>query len=192
MSSVAGSLIEAPESPFEQAPEFIGAFPQGRPKSPRELESELLDSIMAIKATTGTSTSPRDYSPIGSAFSTLRAEQLEHTIAEGRRRLLALEEGWDGESGSGYQERTIDYAVDYLRLLCRVSGVAALERVRIRPGNEGGVDLHWRVDEFELLITFKPDGSVLYYGDDYQRNLIQGESMPDPNFLDCWMEHLSR
>ena len=116
---------------------------------------------------------------------------IEATIASAREYILSLKDGWDGEGGLGYEEQTFDRAACYLRSLCTVTAhVEELEKVRILPGSDGGVDLHWEVEKFELLITFEHDGSVLYYGDDYGKSRIEGETKPCIRFLNCWMESL--
>ena len=108
-------------------------------------------------------------------------------IFEAKERILILEEDWDDEGCPAYQEKTIDAAAQFLYQLDSPS----VTNVRIAPAGEGSIDLHWKMDKFELLINFHPDGSVSYYGDDYNGNLIRGSSCPKPGLISCWMEHTS-
>ena len=114
---------------------------------------------------------------------------IRQTVDEAKKRLLALEENWDGEGSPAYQERTIESATTFLYELVEKSETLEATKVRILPASEGSIDLHWKTELFELLVNFRPDGSVSYYGDDYCENSIQGQTRPKPGFISCWMEH---
>ncbi len=108
-------------------------------------------------------------------------------VDRAKARILRLEENWDDAGCSAYKEETIKAAAKFLHQL---EGSKAI-KVRIAPASEGSIDLHWKMDKFELLINFHPDNSVSYYGDDYNGNLIRGNSCPKPEFISCWMKHTS-
>ena len=114
---------------------------------------------------------------------------IRQTMDETKKRLLALEEDWDGDGAPAYQEESIEAAADFLYELVEKSEVLEATRVRILPASEGSIDLHWKSPRFELLVNFRPDGSVSYYGDDYCENSIQGKTRPKPGFIACWMGH---
>ena len=114
---------------------------------------------------------------------------IRQTVDEAKKRLLALEENWDGEGSPAYQERTLEAAAGFLYALVEQSETLKAAKVRILPASEGSIDLHWKTDRFELLVNFRPDGSVSYYGDDYCENSIEGQTRPKPEFISCWMEH---
>jgi hypothetical protein len=117
---------------------------------------------------------------------------IRQTVDEAKKRLLALKEDWDGEGSPAYQERTIEAATTFLyELVAKSETLEATKKVRILPASEGSIDLHWKTELFELLVNFRPDGSVSYYGDDYCENSIQGQTRPKPGFISCWMEHAS-
>ena len=113
---------------------------------------------------------------------------IRQAVDEAKKRLLALEENWDGEGSPAYQERTIEAATTFLYELVEKSETLEATKVRILPASEGSIDLHWKTELFELLVNFRPDGSVSYYGDDYCENSIQGQTRPKPGFISCWME----
>ena len=116
---------------------------------------------------------------------------IRQTVDEAKKRLLALEENWDGEGSPAYQERTLEAAADFLYALVEKSETLEATKVRILPASEGSIDLHWKTELFELLVNFRPDGAVSYYGDDYCENSIQGKTCPNLEFISCWMEHTS-
>ena len=113
---------------------------------------------------------------------------IRQTVDEAKKRLLALEENWDGEGSPAYQERTLEAAAGFLYALVEKSETLEATKVRILPASEGSIDLHWKTELFELLVNFRPDGSVSYYGDDYCENSIQGKTCPNLEFISCWME----
>ena len=85
---------------------------------------------------------------------------IRQTVDEAKKRLLALEENWDGEGSPAYQERTLEAAAGFLYALVEQSETLEAAKVRILPASEGSIDLHWKTDRFELLVNFRPDGSV--------------------------------
>ena len=114
---------------------------------------------------------------------------IRQTLDEAKKHLLALEEDWDGEGAPAYQEETIEAAANFLYELVEKSEVLEATQVRILPASEGSIDLHWKSARFELLVNFRPDGSVSYYGDDYYENSIQGKARPNSGFIAYWMDY---
>lgn len=94
------------------------------------------------------------------------------------RWLLDLKDDWDGEGSPAYSEATWLKATKFLR-----DFVASLSTVydvniglpKIGAGPQGSIDLHWKNDQFELLINIPVDGHVaMFYGDDYNENVMEG------------------
>ena len=109
-------------------------------------------------------------------------------VNEAKERILRrLEEDRSDEGWPPYQKKTLDDAIEFL---CKLDTEQANE-AQILAASGGSIDLHWKMDKFELLINFKPNSVVGYYGDDYHGNLIQGRSCPKPYFIMCWMRHTS-
>ena len=50
----------------------------------------------------------------------------------------------------------------------------------IKPGPDGGIDIHWKESKFELLMTFhsEADEPVSYYGDDRANDAVKGTLDP--------------
>lgn len=115
----------------------------------------------------------------------IRNIEIDRTVQEAKDRILSIEgdadEGWPA-----YEEKTLDHAAAFLYQLDN----RETAKVRVLPASGGSIDLHWKKDEFELLINFSPDGSVDYYGDDYKGNLIQGNTSK-PQLIACWMKHIN-
>ena len=123
-----------------------------------------------------------------------RLEEIEQAINRAKETILPIVNDWDGESTFSYAEETIDAAATFLRQLVQKTEIPEMMAVRISPSGQGSIDLHWRQEQFELLVNFLDGGSGgTYYGDDYKGNSIQGEdSIPKPGFIACWMESLVR
>ena len=112
---------------------------------------------------------------------------LETKVNEAKERILRLEEDWDDAGCPAYKPETLDAAAQFLYQIDNPEAI----NVRIAPASEGSIDLHWKMDKFELLINFRSDNSVSYYGDDYNGNLIRGGSCPKPGLISCWIKHTS-
>ena len=110
------------------------------------------------------------------------------------RKILDLEEDWDGDGACAYAKETWQKAVFFLRNL--IDGlpeyaldIEASEELipEILPGPNGSIDLEWEADRFDLLINIPKDGELAsYYGDDYGENQIKGNlniSAPNPAFF---------
>jgi len=51
---------------------------------------------------------------------------------------------------------------------------------KIQPGPEASIDLHWKMERFELLVNIPNDPSkpATFYGDDYGDLCIRGNLNP--------------
>ena len=115
--------------------------------------------------------------------------EIDETVAEARNHILSLGEDWDGEGSPPFQEETFDRAAAYLRQLHETLEFPRALKADIQPlAGEGSIGLHWREQGFQLLIIFRANGSMSYYGDSQdQSNCIKGASLPKPAFLACWI-----
>ena len=111
--------------------------------------------------------------------------KLNQIAQEARDRILNIE-GDEEDGWPGYEKETLDYAISFLNEL----DVELAERVSIFAASSGTIDLHWKEDKFEMLINFTPEGNMGYYGDDYNGNLIQGNSN-NPKLISCWMNNIA-
>ena len=96
-------------------------------------------------------------------------DTLSSAIQESRS-LLDLPDDWDDEGSPGYAEATWMRAVDFLlhnaERLWQDQGVT-VSAPEILPGPNGSIDLHWRVNNHELLLNIPANLDELadYYGD---------------------------
>ena len=95
------------------------------------------------------------------------------------RRILELEDDWDDEGSPGYTESTWKRATDFLlndSLRLWQEYRIRVEVPRILPGPDGSIDIHWRVNQRELLINIPASEGELasYYGDDQADGIIKG------------------
>lgn len=83
--------------------------------------------------------------------------------------MLRWESGWDDEGAPQIEIFAWLQAVDFLHAF---EGPAP----SITPGPEGGVDVHWKTENRELLITFRTEYPPSYYGDNrHGRDRRKGE-----------------
>lgn len=107
--------------------------------------------------------------------------------------LLKLVNDWDGEGATAIRKETLDRTVHFLRqgnyLFRTVSG-RELDIPRISPGPNGGIDLYWKLESFQLLLHIPSDVSrrIEFYGESADstsaRGFIDNESISLPFF---WM-----
>jgi hypothetical protein len=121
-------------------------------------------------------------------------EEIDHLIGSSRK-MLELEEDWDGEGASPIAESTWQRAVDFLR------GAAStlwskynlqMESPSIVPASDGSIDLHWKLSNRELLINIPPKQNEWadYYGDNKRGgNIVKGTLNTEaPNYwLFVWL-----
>ncbi len=97
------------------------------------------------------------------------------------KRLLELQENWDGEGSAGYAVETLKHAVSFVRNTLTVT--RSIRRVpvpEILPADEGSIDVYWKTDTYELLVNIPADVTELatFYGDDFGRLTIEGTFDP--------------
>src|SRR4051812_3272252 len=108
--------------------------------------------------------------------------EIEQAIAESRA-ILNLGENWDGEGAAAYTEgpwrRATEFLLRHATYLFKELGVV-IEAPVIGPGPDGGIDLHWKTDHFEMLLNFPKEAGdrATFYGDDYGSIYIKGTLDP--------------
>jgi len=110
---------------------------------------------------------------------TFRLSRVEAVI-EDSRRLLDLQDNWDGEGAHVICHETWQRAVEFLARNARWlwdRNQFVIEPPDITPVPDGSVDLHWDKPSHELLINIPPDKNAMagFYGDDRGRISIRGE-----------------
>ncbi len=90
------------------------------------------------------------------------------------RDIISLTPNWDGEGGIGCDEATwlrayhivVDHAVFMLRQFQKV-----ICPYRVMPDLEGGLDIHWRSGELELLLNVPCDSdeTVTFFGNNQSK-----------------------
>jgi hypothetical protein len=108
--------------------------------------------------------------------------QLEQEIQRSRR-ILSLEDDWDGEGSKGYSEQAWSRATGYLRRQARACWLrhgVVIPTPTIGPGPEGSIDIHWQTEFYELLVNIPADPAIpaSFYGDDYGTLSIKGTFDP--------------
>jgi hypothetical protein len=116
-------------------------------------------------------------------------------MTAGRKRLLALEDDWDGEGSPRYAPETLDrverFLVTYLHYCSHRYGVV-VPVPQLRPGPEGSVDIHWEERSYELLLEFPADGPLASYSGENVRGeeiegLIDVTAFPVASGLVLWL-----
>ncbi len=119
--------------------------------------------------------------------------QLQTTIEKATHRILSLADNWDGEGSEPYEAATFERAAEFLtsnatRLWNMYSTV--MDIPKILPGPNGSIDIHWEVDDHELLVTIPPDPAdpITYYGDS-PRSTTKGtlQTTADAEWLLLWL-----
>lgn len=105
-------------------------------------------------------------------------------IIEKSKYLLELKDNWDGEGAEGYDPQTWIRAVKFIcNYATRI--YHADKKIIIFPvvyhGPSGSIDLLWETDKYNLLFNFPkaPDSPANFYGDNYQRQKIEGVFDPE-------------
>jgi hypothetical protein len=94
-------------------------------------------------------------------------------LIESSRKMLELEENWDGEGASSIAESTWQRAVEFLRRNASILWTKyslRIENPSIVPVPDGSIDLHWKLAGRELLINIPATQGnwASYYGDNKQ------------------------
>jgi len=102
---------------------------------------------------------------------------------ESSRSILELENDWDDQGSPKYSEstwrRACSFLIEQAIFSRRVLG-AELPSPKVQPGPDASIDLHWKIERFELLVNIPNDSSkpATFYGDDYGALCIRGNLNP--------------
>jgi hypothetical protein len=152
-----------------------------RQEKHRSLERENSAKLLAERRRQKLTSVAKRYS-----LAAIERQGLEAEI-ERAKRILDLEDNWDGEGSPGYSEDTFHRAIAFLTThakwlweSCRVR----LPVPRIGPGPDGTIDLHWKQPSWELLVNIPADANepATFYGDNYGAQKIRG-SLDPRNFF---------
>lgn len=96
---------------------------------------------------------------------------LHQALQVAKERLLSLPDDWDEMGSPGYLEETWKRAHDFLSLYANKLWRERCLNLRlpaILPGPDGGIDLHWNDDHFEMLVHIPadPNTPAAFYADD--------------------------
>jgi len=102
----------------------------------------------------------------GSAGSASRAKDVSYqelkAEIEKTKRILELQDDWDGEGSPGYAVETFNRAIAFLNTYAQrlwESDGIPLPVPRIGPGPEASIDLYWKRPRWELLVNISADPS---------------------------------
>lgn len=144
--------------------------------------------------------------PVGELATATRTGQLplalrdvEEAIREAQG-ILAMREDPEGDGSPGYAASTLQRATDFLREATERAWSryrVHVQAPRLTPGLDGSIDVHWRTERRELLVTVPAEATdpVPYYGndriypDDPIRQTIEGRlDLAAPNeWLIVWV-----
>jgi len=108
--------------------------------------------------------------------------------------ILNLEDNWDGEGSIGYNKKTWKKMVNFLDQIASnyyLRTQFLLSSPFINPGSKGDIDLHWKNKKFELFLSIpqSDEDPIVYYGDDYKMNAIEGSfELNDYEELLSWLK----
>lgn len=109
--------------------------------------------------------------------------------------ILNLDQNWDEYNSKKYKQRTLDKANKFLRLLLEnflLLYNLELELPRIFPGMNGDIDIEWKNDKFQLLISIPEKENELagLYGDNFRKDVIKFDfNINEPNLrLLAWLK----
>ena len=116
---------------------------------------------------------------LGSGAAGSPQQQIDRLV-ESSRKMLDLEQDWDGEGASPIEEPTWKRAVEFLRRNASVlwkSYGCRIDNLTLAPLADGSIDLHWKMANRELLINIPPTTQrwADYYGDNRKGgNIVKG------------------
>jgi hypothetical protein len=96
-----------------------------------------------------------------------------------KKKILSLRDNWDGEGSVSYNEETLNRSIAFIENISKNYWKKFKLIIPIPdmfPGIDGDIDIDWKIENFELLITI-PNNSeepAGFYGDDYKENKIKG------------------
>ena len=94
------------------------------------------------------------------------------------RYILELEEGWDGEEGTRYNQLTwknaIKFVINYSKCVYEKTSTI-IDAPDIYHADKGSIDILWKNESYRLLINI-PDNGVIasFYGDNYKEDKVKG------------------
>lgn len=110
-------------------------------------------------------------------------DAIKREIESSGERILALRDDWDGEGSSSYSDLVVTRASDFVRRYATrawMDSDVVIATPRILPGPDGSIDVHWKMDSYELLVNIPPDQDEVatFYGDDYGTAQFKGTFNP--------------
>ncbi len=104
--------------------------------------------------------------------------ELCNYISKKETEILGLKDNWDGNNAKKYELETFRRATAFLKSLVEDFWLLfnyKLESPLILPGINGEIDIEWKNDKFQLLISIPEDESELagLYGSDYEDDEIE-------------------
>lgn len=103
---------------------------------------------------------------------------IEQSI-EASRKILDIEENWDGEGSPAYDESTWKHAAEFVRRTAIPFVTRYQKKIqppRITPGPDGSVDVRWIAAKRTMLLNFQAGENVLadFFGHDQGQDIIKG------------------
>ncbi|MBA7567308.1 hypothetical protein ES708_09018 [subsurface metagenome] len=97
--------------------------------------------------------------------------------------ILQLKDNWDDEGSPSYKKSTW---IKTIKFIINLSNSALdkcdliIPRPKIYHGSNGSIDILWKNEDFRLLINVPEDieSSATFYGDDYDKQKIEGTFNP--------------
>lgn len=98
---------------------------------------------------------------------------------EASRKILQIEENWDGEGGRGYSEVTWKRAIKFVRDIATPFVVRHRKQIqppKITAGPDGSIDVRWTSEKRTMLLNFPVDESMPpdFFGHDKGQDVIKG------------------
>lgn len=94
-------------------------------------------------------------------------------------RILDYKNNWDGEGSKSYKKETFINAISFLVKYTNWiwdEKVYAIPSPKILPGPNGSIDIYWKKNNFDLLVTISehPSTTAFFYGDDKSDEIYEG------------------
>lgn len=89
------------------------------------------------------------------------------TIEEQVEEILLLKEGFDGEGSKSYSRETIERAKEHIQKMKRfmLERGVSISEPSFLPVSNGSIDLHWKNDNYEILLNVPEKGKAEYYAE---------------------------
>lgn len=100
-------------------------------------------------------------------------------IESAKQKILNLPNNWDEEGAKRYKEETLDRVVEFIRKLSYLLWKETQKLIHvpnISPVPDGSIDIHWKNDNYDLLVNIPEDNSepATFSSDDYKINAVKG------------------